>query len=109
MSTAPLSPNTVELVHSLFMPLFCLKVTDIDSQRMTLRVGQGKGKGQKDRYAMLSPFPAGKASLCSTHVSIFRQCSGTSVRWCTRANRSKDPAEMVPCYTVPIYSTTFSV
>jgi len=30
-----------------------LKVTDIDSQRMALRVEQGKG--QKDRYAMLSP------------------------------------------------------
>jgi site-specific recombinase XerD len=30
-----------------------LKVTDIDSARMTLRVEQGKGR--KDRYAMLSP------------------------------------------------------
>ena len=30
-----------------------LKVSDIDSKRMTLRVEQGKGR--KDRYAMLSP------------------------------------------------------
>lgn len=30
-----------------------LKVSDIDSQRMTLRIDQGKG--HKDRYAMLSP------------------------------------------------------
>jgi site-specific recombinase XerD len=30
-----------------------LKVTDVDSQRMTLRAEQGKGR--KDRYAMLSP------------------------------------------------------
>ncbi len=30
-----------------------LKIGDIDSQRMTLRIEQGKGS--KDRYAMLSP------------------------------------------------------
>jgi site-specific recombinase XerD len=33
--------------------VMALKVGDIDSQRMTLRIEQGKGR--KDRYAMLSP------------------------------------------------------
>ena len=42
------------------MPLGCahrevvsLKLTDIDRERMVIRVEQGKGK--KDRYVMLSP------------------------------------------------------
>ena len=35
------------------MEVVALKVTDIDSQRMLLRVEQGKGR--KDRFAMLSP------------------------------------------------------
>jgi site-specific recombinase XerD len=30
-----------------------LKISDVDSQRMTLRIQEGKGR--KDRYAMLSP------------------------------------------------------
>ena len=33
--------------------VIALKVGDVDSERMTLRVEQGKGR--KDRYAMLSP------------------------------------------------------
>jgi site-specific recombinase XerD len=33
--------------------VIALKVGDVDSQRMTLRVERGKGR--KDRYAMLSP------------------------------------------------------
>jgi integrase/recombinase XerD len=35
------------------MEVVALKITDIDSQRMLIRVEQGKG--QKDRFAMLSP------------------------------------------------------
>ena len=33
--------------------MVCLKTTDIDNRRMVIRVAQGKG--QKDRYVMLSP------------------------------------------------------
>jgi len=35
------------------MEVVSLKVSDIDSQRMVIRVEQGKGR--KDRFAMLSP------------------------------------------------------
>jgi site-specific recombinase XerD len=35
------------------MEVVALKITDIDSQRMLIRVEQGKGR--KDRFAMLSP------------------------------------------------------
>jgi integrase/recombinase XerD len=35
------------------MEVVALKVSDVDSKRMTLRVEQGKGG--KDRFAMLSP------------------------------------------------------
>ena len=38
--------------------VIALKVGDIDSERMTLRVEQGKGR--KDRYAMLSPLLLGQ-------------------------------------------------
>jgi integrase len=38
---------------TIYGPRRSLKVSDIDSGRMVLRVEQGKGR--KDRYAMLSP------------------------------------------------------
>ena len=37
-----------------------LKVSDIDSERLLLRIEQGKGR--KDRFAMLSPRVAGPAA-----------------------------------------------
>jgi site-specific recombinase XerD len=44
-------PRTLPVVLS--REVISLKVGDVDSQRMTLRVEQGKGR--KDRYAMLPP------------------------------------------------------
>ena len=62
-----------------------LKVADIDSQRMLLRIE--KGKGQKDRYAMLPPIllerlrtwwrtPGPRARFCPAAI-YFR----ASIRW----------------------------
>jgi len=49
-----------------------LKVSDIDSQRMTLRIEQGKGS--KDRYAMLSPFRAAlKRFARAVHSGTWRK------------------------------------
>ena len=45
MNSLPTGLRASEVAH--------LKVDDIDSKRMVLRIEQGKGK--KDRYAMLSP------------------------------------------------------
>ena len=45
MTTYAAGLRVSEVVH--------LKVSDLDSQRMTLRVEQGKGG--KDRYSLLSP------------------------------------------------------
>ncbi len=69
-----------------------LKVTDIDSQRMVLRVDQGKGN--KDRYVMLSPrLLEEPASFCRYGCSpgCFAACScsicarPSSIRSCTFA------------------------
>jgi len=49
-----------------------LKVSDIDSQRMTLRVEQGKGG--KDRYAMISPILLESHSCLMTPHSVWAAC-----------------------------------
>ena len=43
-----------------------LKVSDIDSERMLLRVE--RGKGGKDRHAMLSPQAAGLRTATVNHL-----------------------------------------
>lgn len=58
-----------------------LKITDIDSDRMTLRVEQGKGA--KDRYTLLSP------RLLEEMREYWRECR--PVRWLFPALRSPHP------------------
>ena len=58
-----------------------LKVGDIDSKRMLIRVEQGKGR--KDRYAMLSPAAAGTAARlvaggAAARLAVPRQEPGQS-------------------------------
>ncbi len=52
-----------------------LKVGDIDSQRMTLRIEQGKGS--KDRYAMLSPVLLESPAYLVAHCP----CRGPDAQW----------------------------
>jgi integrase/recombinase XerD len=47
-----------------------LKVGDVDSTRMTLRIQQGKGG--KDRYAMLSPVMLDRLRTCTAGRSFAR-------------------------------------
>ena len=58
-----------------------LKISDIDSQRMVIRVDQGKG--QKDRYVMLSP------KLLETLRNYFRAVRPK--RWLFEGNVSGQP------------------
>jgi hypothetical protein len=50
-----------------------LKVGDVDSTRMTLRVQQGKGG--KDRYAMLSPV----SRISSTAIELPRPLASVQI------------------------------
>jgi integrase/recombinase XerD len=61
-----------------------LKVADIDSQRMTIRIEQGKGR--KDRYVMLSP------ALLTTLRAYWRTCRPRS--WLFPGNEQSKPLDM---------------
>lgn len=67
----------------------CLSYTDIDSQRMLLRVRQGKGK--KDRYVMLSP------TLLHTLRAYWKSCS---VKPTTYLFPGRDPSQRLTPRTV---------
>ena len=81
-----------------------LKVGDIDSQRMTLRVEQGKGR--KDRYAMLSPvlLERLRAWWRVAHAEG-KMLPGGLVVPRPRSDRSDDPAAAV-CTAVATHRTS---
>jgi integrase len=101
-----------------------LKLGDIDSQRMLLRVRQGKGK--KDRYAMLSPrllvmlrswwrsqHPAGQRYLTSTEDWLFpvwrkgRHMDSESLQnACREAARAAGISKRVRVHTLRHYATS---
>jgi site-specific recombinase XerD len=61
-----------------------LKVSDIDSTRMLIRVEQGKGR--KDRYVILSPDVA--SGRCASTKLSAAGCLTKSALWCSRADSS---------------------
>ena len=71
------------------MEVVALKVCDIDSKRMMLRVEQGKGR--KDRHAMLSPTAVGAVARLVAH----RTAKGVDVPW-PRSHQPDDDAPAQP-------------
>ena len=64
-----------------------LKVGDVDSQRMVLRIQQGKGV--KDRYALLSPVMLERLRICWS-----RRKTSASSRCCSVTRSSRPPRSM---------------
>jgi integrase len=69
--------------------VIALKVTDVDSERMTQRVEQGKGR--KGRYAMLSP-------VLLERLAARMVAGGSCMSWPTQsyAHRSNAPPSRHP-------------
>ena len=73
-----------------------LKVTDIDSQRMTLRVEQGKGR--KDRYAMLPPLLLERRHLVASGPGAGEDARRRVVVPRHESARPGHPAPTQPCH-----------
>ena len=71
-----------------------LKVSDIDSERLLLRIEQGKGR--KDRFAMLSPQSC--SNSCATGIASLARRSGCSLAVipCCRSRRASSIARFMP-------------